>query len=161
VPTATMAEHLQHSLAREGFVFRRSLIQTLSGFVGTLTADVRQAPESVVYLIVEAAVRRIGRPEVARVAGMPGFCASLARSIEEFSSAGCGAERLAAALPESPLAEAFLAIYREVERELERRHLVLRAGRLAQVAARIDELGLGNIGTVWLDGFHALPDPEL
>src|SRR5690348_9582533 len=55
VPTATMAEHLQHRMAREGFVFRRSLIQTLSGFVESLTPEVRQAPETVLYLIVEAA----------------------------------------------------------------------------------------------------------
>src|SRR5215831_1685084 len=78
VPTATMAEHVQHALAREGFVFRRSLVQTLNGFVETLTRDLRQAPETVVYLTVEAAVRRVKRPEFARVAEMPGFCASMA-----------------------------------------------------------------------------------
>jgi ATP-dependent helicase/DNAse subunit B len=161
VPTATMAEHVQHGLAREGFVFRRSLVQTLNGFVETLTRDLRQAPEAVVYLIVEAAVRRVKRPEFARVAGMPGFCASLARTIGEFSSAGCDSGRLAACLPEAPLADAFLAVYREAERDLAHRGLVLRAGRLQQAAARIETEGLPGVATVWLDGFHALPDPEL
>ena len=33
VPTATLAEHLQNRVAREGLVFRRNLIQTLSGFI--------------------------------------------------------------------------------------------------------------------------------
>src|SRR5262249_1713214 len=119
------------------------------------------APESVVYLLVEEAIRRVARPEFARVAGMSGFSASLARTIEEFSSAGCDAARLQASLPDAPLAEAFLAIYREVEQELARRQLVLRAARLAQAAIRIDAQGLPDIATVWLDGFHALPDPEL
>ena len=48
------------------------------------------------YLIVEEAARRIARPEFARVVRMPGFCASLARTIAEFSSAGCDSGRLAA-----------------------------------------------------------------
>src|SRR3954470_23049010 len=88
VPTATMAEHLQHRFAREGFVFRPSLIQTLSGFVQTITPELRQAPDTVLYLLVEDAVRRVARPEFARVAGMAGFSASLSRTILEFASAG-------------------------------------------------------------------------
>src|SRR4051812_48788214 len=80
VPTATMTEHLQNGFAREGFVFRRSLIQTFSGFVETRTRDVRQVSEAVLYLIVEEAARRVGRPEFARVVGMPGFCAAVART---------------------------------------------------------------------------------
>src|SRR5450432_1109104 len=77
VPTATLAQHLQNRLAREGFVFRRGLIQTLSGFVQDWAGDQPQVPDSVLYLIVEDAARRVGRPEFARVVDMPGFCASL------------------------------------------------------------------------------------
>ena len=95
VPTATMAEHLQHRLAREGFAFQRSLIQTLSAFVKRLTPELREVPETVLYLIVEQAARRVARPEFAAVAHMPGFCASVARVIAEFSSAGCDSARLA------------------------------------------------------------------
>jgi ATP-dependent helicase/DNAse subunit B len=161
VPTATMTEHLQHRFAREGFVFRPSLIQTLSGFVQTITPDLRQAPDTVLYLLVEDAVRRVGRPEFARVAGMAGFSASLSRTILEFASAGCDSARLAERLPEAPLAAAFLAVYREVDAELDHRGLVLRARRLQIAAERIDAGGLPGIHRVWLDGFHALPDPEL
>ena len=39
VPTATLAQHLQNQLAREGFVFRRGLVQTLSGFVRDLCKE--------------------------------------------------------------------------------------------------------------------------
>src|SRR3954453_9138188 len=89
VPTATLAQHLQNRLAREGFVFPSALIQTLSGFVEPWAADVPQVAETVFYLIVEEAARRVDRPEFARVVRLPGFCASLARVMGEFSSAGC------------------------------------------------------------------------
>lgn len=160
VPTATMAQHLQNEMAREGFVFRRSLIQTLSMFIGSMAVEFRQVPDSVLYLIVEEAAQRVNRPEFARVVRMPGFCASLARIIGEFSSAGCDSIRLSTCLPEAPLSEAFLAVYREVDRELRIRKLHLRAQRLAYVADRIRTEGLGGISTIWMDGFHALPDPE-
>ena len=161
VPTATMAQHLQNRLAREGFVFRRALIQTFSRFVETWAGDVPQVPDSALYLIVEEAARRVNRPEFARVVHMRGFCATLARTIAEFSSAGCDSARLAAHLPPAPLSAAFLAVYREVDRELVARGLALRAQRLGLAAERIAAEGLGGIGHIWLDGFHALPDPEL
>ncbi len=44
---------------------------------------------------------------------------------------------------------------------LDRRSLMLRAKRLECAAARIHTDGLGGIHTVWLNGFHTLPDPEL
>src|SRR4051812_32444272 len=89
VPTATMAQHLQNRMVREGYVFRCGLIQTLSGFVDSWAAGLPQVPDTVFQLIVEEAVRRVNRHEFARVAQLPGFCASLARTMAEFSSAGC------------------------------------------------------------------------
>ena len=162
-PTATMARHFQNRLAREGFVFRPGLIQTLSRFVDAFAADLPQVSEPLLYLIVEDAARRVNRPEFARVVRLPGFCAALARAMEEFSAAGCDAGRLADSLPRkaaAPLGEAFLAVYSEVDRELARRGLATRSQRLLHAAGRIAREGAG-VHTVWLDGFYALPDPEL
>jgi len=165
VPTSTMAQHLQNEGAREGLVFHRNLIQTLSGFVESQVTDFPQAPDSVLYLLTEEAAERVNRPEFRRVLRLPGFSAALARTIAEFSSAGCDSSRLAACLssvgPGAPLAEAFLAVYEEVDRALDRCGLLLRAKRLEGAAARILERGASGISTVWLDGFHALPEPEL
>ncbi|HLY15719.1 MAG TPA: PD-(D/E)XK nuclease family protein [Bryobacteraceae bacterium] len=162
-PTATMAQHLQSRMAHEGFVFRPATIQTLSRFLEWFAADTKQVSDPLLYLIVEEAARRVNRTEFARVAGLPGFCAALARSMEELSSVGCDAERLAAGLARggAPLGEAFLAVYREVDRELARRGLVTRAQRLLRAAERIAGEGLDGAYTIWLDGFYALPDPEL
>ncbi|MGA3100003.1 MAG: AAA family ATPase, partial [Bryobacteraceae bacterium] len=153
-PTATLAQHLQNRIAREGFVFRRGLVQTLSSFIEPWCGELRQVTEPALYLIVEEAARRVERPEFAGVAETPGFCASLARAIEEFSSAGCDSARLAECLPEAPLAAAFLAVYGEVDRELERRGLAMRGRRLEFAAGRIEGEGLGGIRTIWLDGFY-------
>jgi ATP-dependent helicase/DNAse subunit B len=160
-PTATMARHIRNRVAREGFVPRPRLIQTLSTFVEPWAADLPQVSDAHLYLIVEAAARRVNRQEFARVAHMPGFCASLARTIEELSSAGCDSARLAHSLPRTPLAEAFQAVYAETDRELARRGLAMRSTRLARVAERIHADGMPGISAVWLDGFHALSDPEL
>jgi len=163
-PTATMARHVQNRLAREGFVFRPALIGTLSRFVYAFAADLPQVSEPLLYLLVEDAARRVNRPEFARVVHLPGFCAALARAMEEFSAAGCDAARLANSLPRkaaAPLGEAFLAIYREVDRELARRGLATRSQRLLHAAGRIAREGLAGVHTIWLDGFHALPDPDL
>jgi RecB family exonuclease len=164
-PTATMAQHLQNQMAREGFVFRPGLIQTLSRFVDPFAADFPQVSDPLFYLIVEEAARHVNRPEFAPVVRLPGFCAALARTMEEFSSAGCDASRLADAFARNgcaaPLGEAFLAVYREVDRELARRGLAARSQRLFRAAQHIATEGLSAIHTVWLDGFYALPDPEL
>jgi len=161
VPTATLARHLQNRIAREGFVFRPGLVQTLSAFVAGWAEDLPQVSDAALYLIVEQAARRVRRPEFAQVEQMPGFCASVARAIGEFASAGCDSARLAAGLPDAPFAAAFLAVYREVERELEQRGLALRGKRFERAAERIARDGLNGIRTIWLDGFHELPDPEL
>jgi ATP-dependent helicase/DNAse subunit B len=161
VPTATMAQHLQNQLAREGLVFRGQWIQTLHQFAEGWAGDVPQVSDEVLYLLVEDAARRVNRPEFANVARFPGFCAALARGLAEFASAGCDSVRLARCLPDAPLAEAFLEVYREVDREIARRSMALRARRLELAAERIEVQGLNGIRTVWLDGFHALPDPEL
>jgi ATP-dependent helicase/DNAse subunit B len=164
-PTATMAQYLQNRLAREGYVFRPALIQTLSRFVDSYAADLPQVSRPLFYLVVEEAARRTDRPEFARVVRLPGFCAALARTMEEFSSAGCDAERLAGALKRqqagAPLGEAFLAVYAEVDRELRRRGLATRSQRLLHAAEAMAREGLRDVHTIWMDGFYALPDPEL
>lgn len=160
-PTATMAQHLRNRLAREGLVFPARLIQTFHAFVEDWAGEMPEASEPVLYLIVEAVARKVARPEFAKVVEMPGFCASLARAIEDFSSAGCDAVRLAGALPDTSLGAAFLAVYEAAARELQRRGLALRAQRLERAAARIAADGVRGVEAVWLDGFHALPEPEL
>ena len=43
VPTATMAQHFQNELAREGFVFSPSLIQTIHRYIEPWVGDLPEA----------------------------------------------------------------------------------------------------------------------
>ncbi len=79
VPTATLAQHMQNELAREGLVFPPSIVQTLKQFIADWCREAPEVSETVFYWIVEAAVRRLNRTEFAAVMEFPGFSASLAR----------------------------------------------------------------------------------
>src|SRR5579872_3959862 len=78
-PTATMAEHFSHQLAREGFVLRPNAILTLSKFIAPWTEDLPEISAASFYLLVERVARAIAPPEFARVLHTPGFCAALAQ----------------------------------------------------------------------------------
>ena len=165
VPTATMAEHLRHRMAREGFLLRPGLILTLSRFIAPWVQDCPEASPASLELLVDRVLAARTPEPFARVAHLPGFRASLAERIEEFSSAGCDSWRLAqlveAGLPEAPLAAAFLSVYQDVERELLRCGRAPRAARLRCAAEEIRARGPGPIRQVFLDGFFTLGDPEL
>src|SRR5215467_2024261 len=103
VPTATMAQHLQNRLAREGFVFPSGLIQTLSTFIREYAGSAADVSPAVLHLIVQDAAQRVARPEFSRVTRFHGFCNSLTHTIEEFASAGCDSTRLAKNLPDAAL----------------------------------------------------------
>src|ERR1017187_1119917 len=87
-PTATLAQHLQNQVAREGLVFHRNLIQTLSAFVEESAGGMPLAPEAVLYLLVEQAARRLRRPEFARVVDTAGVCAAPGRAHAGVAVAG-------------------------------------------------------------------------
>ncbi len=98
VPTATLARHLQNRIAQRGFRVPPQPDSDAFGIrEGPGAGDAPQVSDAALYLMVEEARRGAWTaPEFARVAGMPGFCASLARTMAEFSSAGCDSARLAA-----------------------------------------------------------------
>src|SRR5260221_6701942 len=160
-PTATMAEHFRHLLAREGFVLRPSLILTLSQFLAPWVEDLPQTPPATLYLLVERVALRLAPPEFARVLRTPGFCAALAQAIEEFSAAGCDSMRLERSLAPTLFGEPFVAVYKEVERELALRGFGLRSGQVDGAARRIAQPCVCGVTAVWMDGFFALTDPEL
>lgn len=164
-PTATMAEHLRHELAREGFLLRPQLIQTLSKFLEPWTEDLPAVTGTALELIVGEVLERAGPEAFRKVAHLAGFRARLATLVSEFSSTGCGSRRLREVLGEgavdAPLAPAFLAVYEAVETELDRRGWALRGRLLDCAARRIREHGLGGVRQVLLDGFFSLGAPEL
>ncbi len=164
-PTATLAQHLRHEMAREGLAFRPDRILTLSKFARQFTEGQEEVSNELFQLIVGAALRRLYRPEFTRVADAKGFAAAMARTMLEFDAAGVSARHLLRALDRcgsnEELPPAFAAVWREVERDIERRGLNTRGGLLQNAAAKIAFTGIGGFTRVCLDGFAALPAPEL
>lgn len=165
VPTATLAQHLRHEMTREGLGFRPDHILTLSKFARQFTEGQPEVSSALFQLLAAAALRRLNRPEFARVADAQGFAAATARTMLEFDAAGVTARHLARAIDRSgandELAPAFAAVWREVERDIERRGLTTRGGLLQNAAEKIGFTGIGRFTHVCLDGFAALPAPEL
>src|SRR5260370_14569063 len=64
VPTATMAEHLRHKLAREGFVLRPNLILTLSKFVAPWAEDLPEISPALLALIVGTSLNPTAPPRL-------------------------------------------------------------------------------------------------
>lgn len=77
VPTATMAEHLRHSLARQRLPVRPSRIQTVAAYLDE-HCDLAAAPEPLLHLLLEQALARQRPERYAAVAGFPGFRNALA-----------------------------------------------------------------------------------
>lgn len=161
VPTATMAQHLQHRMARLGLVLRPGSILTLSRFLDPWAKSLTRISSPAFHLLVDGAVNRLNRPEFGRVARLPGFGAALAQTLEEFYSAGCDSRRLAPHLPDAPLSQSVFAVFQEVDRQLEARGLVMRSGWLERAAAAIEREGVRGVHTFFLDGFYSFTNPEL
>jgi ATP-dependent helicase/DNAse subunit B len=155
VPTATMAEHLRHELAREGFVFRPRLVVTLSRFVEPWVEDLPQVSAAALDRLIEEATPEF--PEFAGVGSFPGFRGCAARLLDELSGIGL----LADADSSGGLSHQAFHLFAGVEKELGRRGMALRGRSLLRAASRIRNAGLPGIRSVFLDGFFTLAPAEL
>ena len=157
VPTATLAQHLRHELAREGLVFNPRCIVTLAGFTNEICGDLDMADNAALTLAAEAAVHEVNAPEFARVSRLPGFHAALVHIIGELDSAGCVPEQFGCIRLDAPLVRPLLAVWRSIERQLSEGGLLTRSQILRRAAKSI---GTG-LCRVWFDGFVGFARPEL
>ncbi len=163
VPTATMAEHLRNTLAREGFVFRPSAISTLAHFVEPWVRDRQALSGARLDGLIGEALRGLAPDAFRAVADLPGFRAAMAKTIEELSSAGYPAAQLRSIVgaQAGPVAAGLLSVYEEVARRTAAEGLALRGERLQIAAARIRERKPADLDEIFFDGFFSFVDPEL
>lgn len=140
VPTATMAEHLRHVLARAGDAVRPSAIQTLAGFLDT-HARLRAAPAAWAHWLLERALERQRPVRFREVAEFPGFVRRLA-----------GLFDLA---PAQRYPDEVARLFAEVETELAARGCAPRHARLRAVAEQAP-----GLAPVVFDGFFKLSAGE-
>jgi hypothetical protein len=145
VPTATMVEHIRHSLARSGYPVRPREICTLAHWIEEWSPE--GAPSAAhLDLLIEQALDRLRPQRFAAVAGFPGFRRALAELFEQAPS------------PDLPADLASLA--GEIERSLKVRGLGLRHARLAGAADAVRKNTRALPSNIIFDGFFTLAAAE-
>jgi hypothetical protein len=152
VPTASMAQHLTHILARRGWVVPGELIQTLADFVAGFTRELTEPSAALDSHLHEQAITTAATEELSGLAGTPGLRTKIAAAIAEFHAAGCSAEAVQPFL-RTPQQAAFGAVFREYEALLAQRGLVHRNERLLRAAEEIRRRGLQPVRELYCDGF--------
>ena len=165
VPTATMADHIRHELARAGLLVRPRSVLTLHRFVEDYAAGFPQAPRPIVRHAIRRALELDPPEALEPAAGLPGLVGALEALIGELSLAGLAGHEFARMAPAlaaaAPCAPAVAEIYERLEQELLERNLALRADRIRSAAVRIREKGLEGLRTVLVDGFFTFHRVEL
>ncbi|MGC4048679.1 MAG: PD-(D/E)XK nuclease family protein [Paludibaculum sp.] len=165
VPTATMAEHLRNSLAREGWVVRSSTILTIAGFVESLQPAQKLASSTALTLFLRQILAEGKIRTFSALAGSSGFASALARSLEDLANAGCDSLQWAAlrglGVHSGPFSAGLQQVYEQLEARLAAQSMVFRAQQLASVAREIRDRGLGALQFLYFDGFFSFTRSEI
>jgi ATP-dependent helicase/DNAse subunit B len=164
-PTATMAEHLSHELARKLGALPEGLIQTLHRFVAGFATEFEPLSAPLLRRIVRRQLDAEVSEQFHAVADYPGFQNAIAALVTELSAAGVPAHRLEKALSvcqAKPVhSAALIALLGRIEDELLHRRKLVRGDRLRAVARRIVEDGPGGYREILFDGFFSFTRAEL
>lgn len=152
VPTASMAEHLIHTLARRDVAVPTHVIRTIAKFVEDLTPELREAGPAVESWLLDRLLQQAPHPAFREVSSRDGFRRHLLATMREFMAADCRPADL------KPFAKrwhqsTFLALFENFQALLERNGYAVYGERLLQAAERIRAAGLGEVREVYLDGF--------
>jgi len=157
-PTASMARHLQHELARRGLVVPTDSIETIAQLVEQLTPDMRSPSPAVQDALIKQALAETDREEFRAVLGTPGLRSKVLQNIAELEAADCSAERLRP-LCASSVQDAFWSVYRAYEEKLEQ-HELMSAGKRLFAAATLSRDRKKAVGFIYFDGFFHLAEGE-
>ncbi len=141
VPSATLAEHLSHELARSDGVFRPSRVTTLAGFLEPRTAPA--APNFLLHAAAGEALEKLRLDSFEAVRSFRGFRLSLAR--------------LANDIPPNALDGDLSKVLHEIQRVLEARGFATRPRRLEEAARNPGPLPRH----IAIDGFFSFRGAEL
>jgi RecB family exonuclease len=141
VPTATLAEHMSHELARSGGVFRPSRVTTLAGFLEPRAAPV--ASNFLLHAAVAEALEKIRPACFEAVREYRGFRKSLARLANE--------------IPADAVDGDLSTVFQAIDRVLEARGFATRRRRMEEATHNPGPLPPHIV----IDGFFSFRRPEL
>ncbi len=164
VPTATMAEHLRHQLARDGRLVRDSQVVTLATLVSEFAATEAQVSPGELQVVIRRTLARFRSRRWQPLLATPGFASTLASLASEIDAAGYSSQDLGATADllrrMHPDAEEFVRFYQQLETEVRQAGRALRGWRLAAATTRVYREGCPPVA--WLcDGFFTLTEGEI
>jgi ATP-dependent helicase/DNAse subunit B len=164
-PTATMAVHLRNQLAREGFIFRGSLVETLYSFAARHLDTPKPASTSSLSLALDEFLAAHCPEPFQAVSEYPGFRNAVARVLEELSAAGCDSLELAALEQlgsfRGPVPHALRQTMEGLETILSGRGEALRPVQIAALASKFRTQPPPGLSAIYLDGFFTFARAEL
>ncbi len=165
VPTSTMAGHLRNQLAREGAVVRPSAITTIAAFLHELTPSAKLASATDLAFLLRQILENRQPKTFATLLHSPGFAPALANSLEDLANSGCDALQWTAlrtlGVHSSEAMQALGVVYDDLEDELKRRGLLLRAQQLLIAARHIRDNIPPLPEDIYIDGFFSFSRGEL
>ncbi len=151
-PTASMARHLTHQLARLGLAAPGSLILPIGRFMERLTPNAEEPSATLDSWLHEEAVVQGGGAAFGELSRSPGLLKRVQSVIEELQAAGCTpkqAEQQARIAHQRGLA----AAYQTYQRFLDAHGLVSAAQRRVLAAEQAALTGVAGIDEIYFDGF--------
>ena len=164
VPTATMAEHLSHRLAREGRLVRGNQVVTLAALVNEFANTAPQVSAGEMQVLIRRTLAKFRSRRWQALLATPGFAATLASIAGEIDAAGYSSQDLSATADllrrMHPDAEEFVRFYALLETEVRQAGRALRGWRLGAATLRVYRDACPPIA--WLcDGFFTLTEGEI
>ncbi len=159
VPTASMARHMLHTLARRVAAVAGDTVATLADFVTRLTPEAREPSAALSAWLLAQVIEESGRAEFAALGDTAGAATAATRTMREFWAAGCDSARVTP-FCSSPAQQAFAKVFRRYEERLEELGYVSPSGRFQLAAAGIRAGALGGLQEVYFDGFFHLTAGE-
>ena len=151
-PTASMAQHLGHTLARRGLCVPGELIETVQTVVRNLTPEVTEPSPAVEDLLLRQAARGVAADELGELIESRGLVEQIARLFGEIESGGGDPTLLHPQLLGSRQ-RVLGAVFAEYARLLAEHGLTTPQRRRGIAAERIRKEGLGDVEDIYLDGF--------
>ncbi len=164
VPTATLAEHLRHQLAREGRLVRGHEVTTLATLVNEFAVADPQVSPGELHILIRRTLARFRSRRWQPLLATPGFAITLASISSEIDAAGYNSQDLSATADllrrVHPDAEEFVRFYQQLEAEVRQAGRALRGWRLSAATMRLYREGCPP--QAWLcDGFFSLTEGEV
>jgi len=151
-PTASMAQHLGHTLARRELCIPGELIETVQTVVRNLTPEVTEPSPAVEELLLRQAARGVAADQLGELIESRGLVEQLARLYGEIESGGGDSAMLQPQL-RGRRQRSLGAVFAEYARLLAKHSLTTPQRRPVLAAERIRNEGLGTVEEVYLDGF--------